>query len=239
MPDKALTEKLSDAPNARRSRKEHDLAEEQELDRGIMPRALRNILLVTGVLVVFTALLYVVILQLPRGRQTAEQIPHAEVPVQEIAEEEGVSATIAEGRTPRVLGASIGPVTQRARAFLKTEAVTTRHKTGVIPHPYLQQTIAYFTATATREYIGTRTIFTVTTELPKIPDNEQYTVYLFGGDETRARALGPLVRQGTTLFSMTAVEPFISPESSIAITCPDPKDSETTVTLLSGSFTEL
>lgn len=233
MPDIYLIEKLRDAPEEQTARKEQELTDEQEEDRGILPKTLRRVLMITALLLIASGAVYFAILRFSLGTQSEtveEMAAEPETPVE--------SPAITEGRIARVLGEESGPVPARALAQMVNERNESNRPIGVIPHPYLTGELSRLSATATREQINQRTIYTVTAQLPKIADDQQYDVFV-ANPRGAARKLGTLVRQNSTLFSLTTVDPFFANESLIMITGPDPGNRERTVTLLSGGFSPL
>lgn len=234
MPEEHFRVKSPESLGEKAARKEQQLTDEQETDRGILPKTPRNILLITGILLVVSAAVYFIILRVPTIG-VKENVVEVVTPAPQPTEPEGdIPAAVREGRIARVLGAE-DTRNIRASVEMRNEGLETSRPIGVIPHPYLNKIpTGGYTAVATRELIAGKTIFRLSATLPKIEPNVAYRVYL--GNQGAARELGILVHMESGLYALIASEEGFNFEPFIYLTGPDPKNPEQTVTILSGTF---
>ncbi|MFA6511966.1 MAG: hypothetical protein WCV86_02495 [Patescibacteria group bacterium] len=234
MPEEHLSVKLAESLDQKAVQTEQNLVDEQEENRGILPSSLRNILVITGVLLLITGTIYFVIRKIPKT-ETPEPIA---IP---IAQEEipDIPAAIREGRIGKVLGADSGPSPARAQAIMDNTLVAYKRAMGVIPHPYLRaENSGDAHVVATRTFIASTTSYTISAFLPGTDDDQAYTVYL-GSEGSSAYKLGIMTHESPLTYSLSITEPGYNTNEFVFITGPDPKAPENEVTLLSGIFQTL
>lgn len=233
MPEEHLSIKLPETLEEKAAQKEQTLTDEQEQNRGILPAALRNILIITGALLVISASLYFVILRLP-GRPVREE----PAPVEIATIKTGIPAAIREGLIGRVLGESSGPIPARAQVTIKNTEVIGIQPIGVIPHPYLSNILTgEFEATVTRLFIASTTTYTINARLPQTTDDQVFEVML--SDSAHAEKLGVLVRETPNFYTLSVIRPGYDTRPTISIVGPDPGDPSRIVTVLSGNLVTL